>query len=362
MRERDFWLAFSVAPGIGPLRFHKLLQHFDTAKNAWEASPQEIEKAVKSRKLVEELEKFKRNFSLEEYVKHLKEEHVWFLILEDKEYPQLLKQIDKPPFVLYGKGNRAVLQDKKTIGIVGTRKVTAYGRQVTEQLTSELVNAGFTIVSGLALGVDAIAHATTIENNGKTIAVLGSGVDVCFPSSNQRIYTRIITEQGCVVSEYPLGTKPSIGSFPARNRIIAGLSHAVLVTEGAEDSGSLITASNALLYKRPVFAVPGPITSILSKGPLKLLKEGAILVTSGEDILSELGVVSPPSPRLRRAKGETKEEQRIINLLQNESLFLDEIIKKTKYSSSQVSMILTMLELRGIVHAEHDGRISLKTP
>ena len=360
-----YWLGFSVIPGIGPVRFECLLKRFGSAKDAWKASAADIEKAIKSRKLVGEVEKFREGFSFEEYIKQLHDKKVWFVTLQDKEYPCLLKQIDNPPFVLYGKGDKGCFNDlNHFVGVVGTRKVTNYGRQVTELLTAELVNARCVIVSGLALGVDAIAHQTTIENNGKTIAVLGSGVDICYPSSNSKIYNEIVSEYGAVISEYPLGMKPSIGSFPSRNRIIAGFSQAVLVTEGAEDSGSLITASNALEFGRKVFAVPGPITSSLSKGPNSLIGKGAKLVTSGGDILRELGLqgdkrdTGAKSGRL--IKGETKEEQKILDLLQNEELSFDEIVKRTKSDSSKMSILLSMMEIKGMIVAQDGGMFRLK--
>ena len=226
-------------------------------------------------------------------------------------------EIPNPPFVLFGKGLKFQdLQDEfsKTIGVVGSRKPTYYGQEITEKFSSDLSVSGFTIVSGLALGVDAISHESALKNGGKTIAVLGCGVDCCTPNTNQNIYDKIIAGNGCVISEVPLSYMPGKGLFPARNRIIAGLSQAVLVTEGAEDSGSLITADFAFKFFRKVFAVPGPINSALSKGPYKLIEKGAKLVTSAQNIIDELGFKNYEL-RLKNAKtrvaGETKEEKKI---------------------------------------------------
>src|SRR3990172_5306133 len=340
MSERDYWLGFSALPGIGPAKFRKILKEFGTAKAAWGAK--------------------KSDFSIEEYLKQLKEKDVWFVTLLDEDYPQILKEIKNPPFVLYGRGQ--VPDDTwfaKTIAVVGARKTTQYGREVTKLLTTELVLNGFTIVSGLALGVDAISHLTALENGGKTIAVLGCGVDCCSPMENFNLYNSILEKGNCIVSEFPLGMKPTQWTFPARNRIIAGLSQAVLVTEGAEDSGSLITAKFALRFDRKVFAVPGPITSSMSKGPYKLISKGAKLVTSAEDIFKEL-----KTPAFARAlagkqnskvQNATKDELIILKLLENEALHFDEIIRKTKYKSSQLSSLLSLMEIKGMVKSIDGG-------
>ncbi len=314
---------------------------------------------------------FRDKFSIPDYEKRLKKARVSYLILTDKDYPSLLLQIKKPPFVLYYKGNKEILrctQDDKLIAIVGTRRITQYGRQVTENLTMDLVNSGFVVVSGLALGVDATAHKTTVDCKGKTIAVLGCGVDCCYPRENQQLYENILDSGGAIVSEYPLGQQPSQGSFPSRNRIISGLSQGVIVTEGAADSGALYTAKDAFENGRPVFAVPGPITSSLSKGPHGLIAKGARLITSAEEIINDLGFMikdlrnggaDPLSPRLQRAKGDTKEEQRIIDLLQNENLHFDELVKRSKIKSAKLGGILSVMEMKGIIRGLGSGNFCL---
>jgi DNA processing protein len=338
--ERNYWLGFSVLPGMGPAKFRKLLEEFGTAKAAWEAK--------------------KPEFSTENYLKKLKEKEVWYLTLLDKDYPQILKEIKNPPFVLYGRGNKKLLNEKQAFAVVGARKTTQYGREVTKLLTTELVLAGFTIVSGLALGVDAVSHMTALENNGKTVAVLGCGVDCCNPGENQSIYDNIIKSGNCIISEFPLGMKPTQWTFPARNRIIAGLSQGVLVTEGAEDSGSLITAEFALKFNRKVFAVPGPITSQMSKGPYKLIQKGAKLVTSGEDILRDLKFKSSDlgTKKLKR-KGDTREENLILKQLENEPLHFDELARRTKLNSSELNGILSMMEIKGLVKCLGGGAFSV---
>ena len=201
------------------------------------------------------------------------------------------------------------------------------------------------------MGVDTVAHQITLAKNGKTIAVLGCGVDCCHPTANQRLYEEIISSGGAVISEFPLQQSPSKGSFPSRNRIIAGLSQAIVVTEGAEDSGALITAKDAFTCQRKVFAVPGPITSHLSKGPNSLLSKGAILATSAEDILKEMGIKTVKTKRQGKTKvvGETDEEQKVINVLQNERLLFDDIVRRSELMSSTVGTLLSVMEIKGIV-------------
>lgn len=365
MEERNYWLPFSVFPGVGPAKFGLLFKHFGSAKNAWEATKSDLVKLL-GEKLTEKFEDFRGKFSIAEYSKELKKKNVWFLILTDKDYPKDLLRISNPPFVLYGRGNKEILKqvqdDNKTVAVVGARRTTQYGREVTKLLTTDLVLNGFTIVSGLALGVDAISHMTALENNGKTIAVLGCGVDCCTPFENRKLYDRILQGQGVIISELPLGESPSRGSFPARNRIIAGLSLGVLVTEGAGDSGSLITAEFARKFNRKIFAVPGPITSSMSKGPYRLISRGAKLVTTAQDIINELGISNRSrikNQELRIKKGDTEEENAILDLLQNETVHFDEIVKRSKFSSSKLGSLLSMMEIKGLIKSLDGGMFSI---
>ncbi len=366
MSEWEYWLGFSALPGMGPAKFRKILAEFGTAKTAFEASRSDLARLI-GEEGAERFEEFKKRFSIDDYARELKRKDVWFLTLLDEEYPQLLKKIKNPPFILYEKGDIKILtiqQPRPTIAVVGARKTTEYGREVTKLLTNELTLNGFTIVSGLALGVDAISHITALENGGKTIAVLGCGVDCCSPGENLNLYNSILESGNCIISEFPLGMKPTKWSFPARNRIIAGLSQAVLVTEGAEDSGSLITANFALKFGRKVFAVPGPITSSMSKGPYKLIAKGARLVTSGEDILKELKspAFAKASAGKQNSKFEnaTKDELIILELLKNEPLHFDEIVRKTEFKSSVLSSILSLMEIKGMVKSLDGGMFGLQ--
>ncbi|MBI5044568.1 MAG: DNA-protecting protein DprA [Candidatus Levybacteria bacterium] len=357
MQEKLYWLGFSLFPGIGPKKFRQLLEAFGSAENAWNASESSFE-AIAKPALAQKFFVFKKNFSLDSYVKNLEAKNIWFVTLADNDYPELLRQSANPPFVLFGKGNPDLFLLQNTLGVVGTRKITTYGRQVTEMVTRELVEANFCIISGLAMGVDAIAHQTALENKGKTIAVLGCGVDLCFPKENEKIYERILSEGSLIVSEYPPGSQPTKGSFPSRNRIIAGLSKAIVVTEGAEDSGALITAEDCFVNKRSVFAIPGPITSSLSKGPNKLLKKGAVLVTSGDDILSSLGEASPMIKHTL-FKSDVPDEQTIITLLAHEELTFDELVKRISFDPSRLNIILSVMEIKKILRKSDQGKYHL---
>lgn len=358
MEERIYWLGFSLCPGIGPKRFGQLLSSFGTAKEAWSASLLELTEVIGST-YSKRIEDFKAACSLEAYLEKLERKDVWFVSFVDSEYPALLKRSHNPPFVLFGKGNKEVLSLPQTIGVVGTRRITSYGRQVTEMITSELVDINYCIVSGLALGVDSVAHATTLENDGKTIAVLGCGVDCCNPMSNQNLYNSILENGSCIISEFPLSQPPTTGSFPSRNRIIAGISQAIVVTEGALDSGALITAHDAFKDERKVFAVPGQIISQLSKGPNELLKEGAILVTCGEDILKNLGVTRKESRKRKEVTGDSIDEQLIIDLLLHESLSFDGLKQKSGVETAALNGLLSLMEMKGYIHISDRGEYSL---
>jgi DNA processing protein len=358
-QEKKYWLGFSFFPGIGPVRFAQLLDQFGSAERAWKASEKELFGSNLYDSTVKQFLSFRTSFNLEKYEELLATKKVTAVLLSDQLYPQPLKELKDAPFVLYVRGQLEEMQEAYAsyVAIVGTRKVTSYGAQVTQTLTKALVGAGSTIVSGLAYGVDSIAHQTTLASNGKTIAVLGCGVDYCYPRSNQRLYEEIIGQGGAIVSEYPLGSAPTRGSFPSRNRIIAGLSQATIVTEGTSDSGALITADEAFKLQRKVFAVPGPITSTLSEGPNLLLVKGATLVTSGKDILSELGIKNNElGTKERKAiKGGTPDERMILDLLQRESLQFDQLVRQTTFDTVKLGTLLSMMELKGMIGKNDNG-------
>lgn len=349
MDERNYWLSFSLAPGIGPKSLDSLARNFETLEKAWNASESELLLILKPA-LTSKFLKFREEFDLETYKKQLKKQKISFITLLDKEYPSLLKSIFNPPAVLYTKGDITLL-NSPCLAIVGTRRITSYGREITEMFAKELSEAGLTIVSGMAFGVDGVAHKAAIDTKGKTIAVLGNGVDLAYPKENEKLYEEILDSGGLIISEYSPGMPPNNGTFPARNRIVAGLSKGVLVTEGAEDSGSLITANYGLEFGRKVFAVPGPITSQLSKAPLDLIEKGAKLVTSAEQIIKELGLKNKDLRMKTKTKidGLSKEEKKILEVLENESLYFDEIVKLTGISSQILGTTLSLMEIKGFI-------------
>lgn len=354
-------LQFSLSKGIGPKTFLKLLAHFNSAHNAWEKL--NISTAAElgiGEKTFLKFDASRKDIQISEYVKKLKQAKVKVIGFTNPLYPLCLKRLDSPPIVLFCKGNLELLKIERALGIVGARKITTYGKDVTEKLTSELVLHDFCIVSGLAFGVDAVAHKAAISNDGKTIAVLGCGVDCVTPLENERLYEEILDSGGLIISEYRLGLPPSTGSFPARNRIIAALSLGVLVTEAAEDSGSLITAEEALKLQKSVFAVPGSIHSQMSKGTLKLLKQGAHIVASASDILEEFEIkprdFSKSEIDLSRF---SHDEKIILEIIQNESQSMDDISKKTKIPLIKLMALTSGLEMKGIVESKN-GELMLR--
>lgn len=357
--DKDYVLGFSLAPGIGPKGFQNLIRIFGSAQAAWNENESNLKNAGVGEKTFKKFEKFRKEFDFLEYSKKLKSAKVRFIPYSDKYYPKSLKKIENPPIGLFVKGNIDLLLSGNCIAVVGARKITTYGRDVTINLVNSLCSNKIIIVSGMALGVDGVAHKTVIDSNGKTIAVLGCGVDCPYPKENEKLYEEILDSGGLIISEYPLGMPANPGTFPARNRIIAGISLAVLVTEAAEDSGSLITAEEAIKQNKKVFAVPGPITSHMSRGALKLLKQGATLVASAEDIFASLKLSATG-----RSGGKTKIqdlglseiEKKILQIIENEEKTVDEISRLIKIPIAKLSITISQMELGGIVKSSN-GKI-----
>lgn len=369
MTEQEAHVAFAAFPGVGPLRFKLLIDYFGSAEKAWAASEKTFLEIGLGNKLTRKLVDFRKTFNAESYVEELLQQEIKIFTRIDPEFPVKLKEIPDPPIALFVKGK---LSDEKLphVGVVGTRKPTTYGKDITTKLTRDLALSGCVIVSGMARGVDGIAHRAALEVGAPTVAVLGCGVDIIYPPEHKDLYRDIIEKGGAIVSEVPPGHTVLKGLFPARNRIISGLSLGVLVTEGAEDSGSLITARYAAEQGREVFAVPGPITSYLSAGPTKLIKSGAKLVTEVEDILGELKI-NPKSQILNSKQiqiskskfqnGEIPQEAaKIFSLLSaNGEMHYDEIIRESGLATATVGAILTQLELAGIIRGLGNGKYSL---
>jgi len=287
--EKKYYLGFSAFLGIGPKKFFLLKDYFGSVKKAYLASSFDLLKAGLNQNLVNPFVKFRENLDLDSYFLRLRENGIECQTLEDKNYPENLKNIDNPPFILFSKG-KLMVKDKFSLAVVGSRRMSEYGKLVTQKIVKDLVGYNLTIVSGLAYGVDTVAHKTTLRNHGRTIAVLPCSLDEVYPKENEGLVKEIIKRGGAVISEYPPGFRVFRGNFPARNRIISGISLGTLVTEGAERSGSLITARLAGEQGREVFAVPGPVTSKNSFTPSLLIKMGAKLVWDVNDILEELNL------------------------------------------------------------------------
>jgi len=275
--------------------------------------------------------------------------------IQDKNYPKLLKEIKNAPEVLYYRGDLSCTFSEKVqdvcFAIVGTRRCSDYGKQVALEIAGDLAEAGLTIVSGLAPGIDTFAHQATVERNKRTIAVLGTGIDEksIYPQENLKLAEKILETGGCLISEYPPGTQGKNFTFPQRNRIISGLSLGVLVVEAKEGSGALITADYASKQNRKIFAIPGPIHTLNSWGPHFLIKRGAKLVENADDILEELNLDVSKAKTDKAVTGESTEENLILNILKENSLHIDKIIEKTKLSTPKVASTLAILEIKGKV-------------
>ncbi len=351
MNESDLWqlLRLYSIPGIGSARLRNLLNVFGTPQNVLSAPLQRLTSvhgierstALKIKKGVSET-------NLRKHFKFIKDNNIQVVSLGDSAYPAILKKIYDPPSVLFISGNFDK-KDEQSLAVVGSREPSFYGRYATEIMTRELVKNNFSIISGLARGVDTIAHQTALKAGGRTIAVLGSGMDMLYPPENARL-AKAISKSGAVISEYPLGTIPDPGNFPRRNRIVSGLSLGVLVCEAGKKSGALLTAYEALEQNREVFAIPGPINSKQSLGTNRLIKEGAKLVQDPEDILHEL------ESKIHIRKYEQKnlpemdeKEKDIYRFLTEVPIHIDQLANKTQRSTAEVLSVMLTLELMGIV-------------
>lgn len=343
-----YWIGFSKVPGIGPARFRTLLDYYGDVESAWQASPGELRAVGLDKRSVESLVRVRYNVDLDGELTKLDKLRVTVLTWDSQDYPELLKTIYNPPIVLYVRG-QFTPQDDWALAVVGTRRATVYGKECTRTLVRGLVENKLTIVSGMAYGIDAEAHKTAVEAGGRTIAVLGSGVDIIYPAENRKLSQAII-ENGALISEYPLGTKPESGNFPYRNRIISGLSLGTLIVEGAIQSGARITTNNALEQGREVFAVPGSILSKSSAGPNYLIQNGAKLVTNVNDILEELNLTMIVQQTEARAIIPDNEiEAVLLEQLSAEPVHIDDLGQVTNLSASVIASTLTLMELKGLV-------------
>jgi DNA processing protein len=350
--DLKYWLAISQFSKIGASRWKKLYNYFPTMAAVWQASALELQQSGLEPNLAQEFIIKRQEINPEEELKKIQRENIQILTIRDKEYPKQLKEIFNPPALLYIKGNLSNLNNNFNLAVVGTRKISNYGKQITPQLVKPLAQAGLVITSGLALGVDALVHQSTLEVQGKTIAVLGSGLDQqsVYPAANRYLVQNILNNQGTIISEFPIGTLPLKHNFPTRNRIIAGLSLGTLVIEAAASSGAIITALLALEQNREVFAVPGPLYNPNSAGAHMLIQKGAKLITGHQDILEELNLQEVKTfIANQQVLPDSQEEKTIFQQLGKEPLHIDKIIQQTNLPTPLVNSTLSLMEMKGLV-------------
>ncbi|HEX5942092.1 MAG TPA: DNA-processing protein DprA [Anaerolineales bacterium] len=348
MIDKRYWIGFNLIKGIGAVRLQALIKHFGDLEIAWKAEPIDLARAGLNRKVIERIVQARQSVDLEKLWAKIESQGIKIFTWEDETYPQRLKEIEQPPPVLYIRGEY-LPDDLFAVAIVGTRRVTAYGRQITEELARYLGSNGITVVSGLARGVDAIAHQSALKAGGRTIGILGSGVDKIYPPEHRGLAEKMM-ESGEIVSDYAPGTPPDASNFPPRNRIISGLSLAIVVIEAGETSGALITAEFAAEQGREVFAVPGSILAPQSKGTNKLIQNGALPLLSVNDLMQALNLTRMGEHKAARKIIPADEtEARLMTVLSEEPLHVDEIRNQTELPIEKVSATLALMELKGMV-------------
>lgn len=345
--ELKYWVAFSGIAGIGRVRISQLKEYFGNLHEAWKAPEGKLKQAGLDSRSIDAVVTIRPRIFLDAEMDKLERYRVKVFVYEDPSYPARLKEIYDYPPVLYVRGSLPA-EDEPCLSIVGTRRPTIYGRQVTEEIVADLARSKITIVSGLARGIDSVAHRAALDTGGKTVAVFGSGLDIVYPGENAKL-AQAIMEQGALVSEYPLGVKPRAENFPLRNRIMSGLSLGVLVVEAGERSGALITAHQAVEQNREVFAIPGSILSPASQGTNRLIQEGAKLVRNYIDILQELNLaIVVQQAEIKEFSPVDEAESIILKQLSSEPRHIDEICRHSGLPMPEVSSTLAMLELKGI--------------
>ncbi len=346
--EKRFWLGFNMVRGVGSVRLSGLIARFGNAASAWNATPEDLRQAGLGPKTLARFLELRQSVDLELLWARITDEGVQVVTWEDANYPSHLKDIEQPPPVLFIRGEW-LPEDDFAVAIVGTRRITAYGRQITEELAGHLAASGLTVISGLARGVDALAHSAALTAGGRTVAVLGSGVDRVYPPENRGLATEIM-KRGALLSDYPLGTAPESSNFPPRNRIISGLSLATIVVEAGETSGALITAEFAAEQGRDVYAVPGSILAPQSKGTNRLIQNGALPLLSPDDVLQALDLRRVGEQKAaRKILPGDEVEATLLGLLGSEPIHVDELRNQSGLPVEKVSAALVMMELKGLV-------------
>jgi len=347
--DSKYYNAFNLIPEIGPARFKKICARFKNLSDAWKADRQEFLRAGLEEKACDTIINYRPKINPDAEWENLLKEKISVITIKDQNYPKLLKEIPAPPAILYYRGNLSDFEFP--LAVVGSRRVSSYGRQAVADLVSNLTRSGMTIVSGMALGVDTAAHEAALAAGGKTIAILASGLDNSNPSfgSRKKLADKIISN-GVIVSEFPIGMPALKQNFPIRNRIISGFSLGVLVVEAAEASGALITAKYAMEHNREVFAVPGSVYWPNSAGTNNLIKAGAKMVVRFDDVLEELNLTKIKDYINNRSiVSSTPEEQVILSVLNSEPAHLDAIAKKSGFGAAKAASILMLMEMKGAV-------------
>lgn len=350
MTDRIYWVGFNLVRGIGAVRVKALLNFFGDLQIAWNAPAPALAAAGLPQKAIENVQKVRREVDLDRFAAEMERKGITALIWQDEAYPRRLKEIDQAPPVLYVRG-QVQPADDWAVAIVGTRRMTAYGRQITEESAAYLAQQGLTVVSGLARGVDGAAHTAAMQAGGRTLAVLGCGVDFIYPPEHRRLAEQIL-EHGALVSDYAPGSAPDAANFPARNRIISGLSLATVVIEAGHTSGALITATFAAEQGREVLAVPGQVYAPQSKGTNRLIQQGARPLLEPQDILDALKLEKETVNEHRQAQlllPADDVEASLMRVLEDEALHIDEIGVQSGLPIATVSATLTVMELKGMV-------------
>jgi DNA processing protein len=364
MDEIKYWVALNMVLGVGKTLFHRLTGEFGSPEQVFRVSRKELMRVEGiGDKTATEIAGFSIEEKADRELRLLEKIQARIVTLVDPEYPELLRQIFDPPPLLYCQGNR-LDSYPIPIAVVGTRAATSYGKMVTESLCAGLAERGATIVSGMARGIDTIAHRSALQSGGDTVAVFGCGLSHTYPPENRSLRDKI-AQAGTVVSEFPISMRPDRNNFPARNRIISGLSYGVIVVEAGEKSGALITVQFALEQGRDVFAVPGSILSPKSFSPNRLIKAGAKLVDGPESILEELpsavqGLITQRSEKIGIKQELSEKEQSIVSLIIGEEKHIDQLIENSRLSPAEVSATLVQLELSGIVR-QLEGKMFIAT-
>jgi DNA processing protein len=348
MDEKKYWVGFNLIKGIGAVRMQGLVAHFGDLESAWRASPADLAGAGLGLKLIERVVQARENVDLDNVWEKIEKQGIKILTWQDEAYPQRLKEIDQPPPVLYIRGEY-LPDDLFAVAIVGYAARDPLWQADHRGIVILLAANGMTVISGLARGVDAIAHQTALKAGGRTIAVLGSGVDRIYPPEHRGLAEQMM-ERGAVISDYAPGTPPDASNFPPRNRIISGLSLAVVVIEAGETSGALITAEFAAEQGREVFAVPGSILAPQSKGTNKLIQKGALPLLSVNDLMQALDVTRVGEQKAaRKIMPGDAVEAKLLSVLGSEPLHVDEIRNQSDLPIEKVSAALALMELKGMV-------------